>query len=92
MDEPIWSWRGLRWAHLLADDLDELHRFAHRLGIHRLSFQAPPMSSSPHYDITAFERRRALAYGAVACSRTEIVAIIHRKRTEDRWTRDRQAP
>ena len=76
VDEPIWRWSGLSWAHLLADDLDELHGFAHRLGIHRFSFQAPPRSSSPHYDITAFERRRALDYGAVACSRAEIVAII----------------
>lgn len=64
-NEASWTWRGLKWAHLLADDLDKLHRFAHRLGIHRLSFQAPPKSSSPHYDITAFERRRALAYVAV---------------------------
>ncbi len=83
VDEPIWRWRGLRWAHLLSDDLNELHRFAHRLGIHRLSFQAPPRSSSPHYDITAFERQRALAYGAIACSRAEIVAIIHSNRQND---------
>ena len=65
---------GAKLAHLLADDLDELHGFAHRLGIHRFSFQAPPRSSSPHYDITAFERRRALAYGAVACSRAQILS------------------
>jgi hypothetical protein len=80
VDEANWTWRGLKWAHLLADDLDELHRFAHRLGIHRLSFQAPPKSSSPHYDITAFERRLALAYGAIPCSRAEIVAVLRRNR------------
>src|SRR3954453_18037326 len=78
VDEAIWRWRGLRWAHLLADDLDELHRFAHKLGIHRSSFQAPPRSSSPHYDITAFERRRALALGAIPCSRAQIVAVLRR--------------
>ena len=80
VDEAIWRWRGLRWAHLLADDLDELHRFAHRLGLHRSSFQAPRRSSSPHYDITAFQRRRALAYGAIPCSRAQIVAVLRRSR------------
>ena len=80
VDAAIWNWRGLRWAHLLADDLDELHRFAHKLGIHRSSFQAPPRSSSPHYDITAFERRRALAYGAIPCGRAQIVAALRRNR------------
>ena len=94
VDEPIWTWRGLLWAHLLADDLAELHGFAHRLGVHRLSFQVPPLSSSPHYDITAFERQRALALGAVACSRSEIVAIIRNPRQEacDRMALGRQLP
>ncbi len=80
VDEPIWWWHGLRWAHLLADDIDELHWFAHRLGVRYTSFQSPPRSSSPHYDITGFERRKALALGAVSCSRAEIVAVIRRNR------------
>lgn len=80
VDAAIWTWRSLRWAHLLADDMDELHRFADKLGIHRSSFQALPRSSSPHYDTTAFERRRALAYGAIPCSRAEIVAALRRNR------------
>jgi hypothetical protein len=82
VDDPIWRWQGLSWAHLLADDLDELHRFAHWLGIHRLSFQAPPRSSSPQYDITAVERRRALTYGAVPCSRAEVAAATRRCRRQ----------
>src|SRR5262245_32094545 len=39
VDEAIWEWRGLKWAHLLADDTDDLHRFAAALGIHRTSYQ-----------------------------------------------------
>ena len=74
VDDAIWRWQGLRWAHLLADDIDELHRFAIGLGIHRLSYQGPPRTSVPHYDLTAYERRRAIAGGAIACSRDEIVA------------------
>ena len=80
VDDAIWGWRGLTWAHLLADDTDKLHRFAARLGIHRASYQGPPKTAVPHYDLTAYERRRAIAIGAIACSRTEIVVVVRRLR------------
>jgi hypothetical protein len=80
VDAPIWEWQGLKWSHLLADDIDDLHRFAARLGIHRGSYQGPPRTSVPHYDLTSYERQRALALGAIACSREEIVAIVRRSR------------
>jgi hypothetical protein len=80
VDAAIWDWQGLKWAHLLADDTDDLHRFAAMLGIHRASYQGPPRTSVPHYDLTAYERQRALALGAMACSRDEIVAILRRIR------------
>jgi hypothetical protein len=67
VDAAIWRWSGLKWCHLLADDLDELHRFAARLGIKRTSFQGPPRRAAPHYDLTGYERSRAIALGAVAC-------------------------
>jgi uncharacterized protein DUF4031 len=75
VDAAVWHWQGLKWAHLLADDTDELHRFAARLGIHRASYQGPPRTSVPHYDLTLYERHRA-----IACSREEIVAIVRRTR------------
>jgi Protein of unknown function (DUF4031) len=53
VDAAIWQWQGLKWAHLLAEDTDELHRFAMRLGIHRASYQGPPRTTVPHYDVTA---------------------------------------
>jgi Protein of unknown function (DUF4031) len=80
VDDPIWRWQGLKWCHLLADDLDELHRFAARLGIHRMSYQGPPKTGAPHYDLTGFERNRAIALGAKPCSREEIVAVFRRVR------------
>ncbi len=82
VDDAIWGWRGLTWAHLLADDTDELHRFASRLGVHRTSYQGPPKTAVPHYDLTAYERRRALACGAIALSRDEIVAVLRRVRRQ----------
>ncbi|MCO5057035.1 MAG: DUF4031 domain-containing protein [Rhizobiaceae bacterium] len=80
VDAPIWHWAGRRWCHLMADDIDELHRFAARLGVHRLSYQGPPRTAAPHYDITGMERSRALALGAIACSRAEIVSVLRRVR------------
>jgi hypothetical protein len=80
VDEPIWAWQGLRWCHLLADDIEELHRFAAQLGLQRSSYQGPPRTASPHYDITGFERRRALALGAHASGREEIVLAARRLR------------
>jgi hypothetical protein len=81
VDDAIWNWQGLRWCHLMADDVDELHRFAARLGIHRNS-QGPPRTSAPHYDLTSFERARAIALGAKPCRRAEIVAVFRAVRRE----------
>ena len=84
VDDAIWRWQGLQWAHLLADSIDELHRFAADLGINRLSYQGPPRTSVPHYDLTAYERRRAIARGAIACSRQEIVPVLRQARSVHR--------
>lgn len=82
VDDALWRWQGVRWCHLLADDIDELHRFAVSLGVHRGSYQGPPKTGKPHYDLTAFERDRALRLGAVSCSSEDIVSVLHRVRTK----------
>jgi hypothetical protein len=83
VDDAIWHWHGRRWCHLMADDVAELHGFAARLGLKPTSYQGPPKTAAPHYDITAFERDRALRLGAVACSRQEIVAVSRRIRVRN---------
>lgn len=80
VDAAIWPYAGRRWCHLLADDETELHRFAARLGIKQSSYQGPPKTSAPHYDITGLERDRAVRLGALECSREEIVAVFRRVR------------
>ncbi|HTQ82707.1 MAG TPA: DUF4031 domain-containing protein [Pseudolabrys sp.] len=82
VDEAIWTWQGRKWCHLVADDIDELHRFAASLGLHRLSYQGPPKTDSPHYDLTAFERCRAIAQGAEPCDRTAVVMLVRRLRRQ----------
>lgn len=83
VDAAIWKWVGHRWCHLLADDEWELHRFASQLGLKRSSYQGPPRTSAPHYDITGFERDRAVRLGAVQCSREEIVEVFRRVKVRD---------
>ncbi|WP_075997132.1 DUF4031 domain-containing protein [Salaquimonas pukyongi] len=80
VDDAIWRWKGRKWCHLMADGEAELHRFAHRLGIHRLSYQGPPKTAAPHYDITGLERDRALRMGALSISRREVVALYRKVR------------
>lgn len=84
VDDAIWHWHGRMWCHLLADSTDELHRFAALLGIHRSSYQGPPRTSKPHYDLTAWEQRLAIARGASPCGREEIIAVLRRVREAKR--------
>tara|TARA_B100001964_G_scaffold224555_1_gene271461 strand:+ start:278 stop:874 length:597 start_codon:yes stop_codon:yes gene_type:complete len=68
VDEAIWPWRGGRWAHLVSDQtIAELHDFAVRLGLRRMSFQGD------HYDVTAAARSEAIAMGAEAVGGRDLV-------------------
>ena len=90
VDDAVHPWRGERWAHLLADTLDELHAFAALLGIPRRAFQ--DRTSGAHYDVTAELRARAIELGAVPISRhldrVRMRAVIANARRQGR----REAP
>lgn len=87
VDAPHWRRWGLRWCHLVADSLDELHAFAARLGLPRLAFQQPPQTRFPHYDLAPWRRRRALSLGAVPVDRRAVVQ--HARRLLDEFERRR---
>ena len=84
VDDAVISWRGQRWAHLMADTLDELHAMAERLGMPRRAFQ--DKRSGAHYDLTEQLREQALRLGAVAISRhrdrDQVRAIIRIARSQ----------
>jgi len=84
VDDAVTLWRGKRWAHLMADTLDELHAMAARLGMPRRAFQ--DKSSGAHYDLTEELREQALRFGAVAISRhrdrDQVRAIIRIARSQ----------
>ncbi len=67
VDDAVHPWQGDRWAHLLADTLDELHAFAARLGLPRRAFQNK--TSGAHYDVNVALRAQAIGLGAVPISR-----------------------
>lgn len=68
VDNAVFPWRGRRWAHLMADDLGELHAFAARLGLPRHAFQ--DKRSGAHYDVDTALREVAVQLGATPVSRT----------------------
>lgn len=80
-----------RWSHLIADDQNELHAFAARLGLRRAWFQDPTRTGRPtarpgsraaenwHYDLTANKRVQAIRLGAVPISWRHSVEIINRR-------------
>ncbi len=67
VDDAVTLWRGQRWAHLMADTLQELHAMAAQLGLPRRAFQDRP--SGAHYDLTVELREHALRLGTTAISR-----------------------
>ncbi len=90
VDDAVTLWRGERWAHLMADTLDELHAFAARLGMPRRAFQ--DKTSGAHYDVTAPLRERAIALGAVAISRHADRDLVRRVIARARAQGRREAP
>jgi hypothetical protein len=65
-----------RWSHLLADDPDELHAMAARLGIPRRGYQRHRRSSAlNHYDLPESLRLQAIAMGAVAITWRELARL-----------------
>ena len=90
VDDAVTLWRGERWAHLMADTLDELHAFAARLGLPRRAFQ--DKTSGAHYDVTAPLRERAIALGAVAISRHADRDLVRRVIARARAQGRREAP
>ena len=82
VDDAVMPWRGQRWAHLMADTLQELHAMAAKLGLPRRAFQ--DKRSGVHYDVTIEMREQALRLGAIAISRhvdrEQVRAVIRNAR------------
>jgi 8-oxo-dGTP pyrophosphatase MutT (NUDIX family) len=85
IDQPIWPRHGTVFAHLISDtSLDELHAFAHRVGLHPRSFEGD------HYDVPQEQYTAVLAAGATSTTGSDVVrrliasGLRLRKRRGDR--------
>lgn len=65
--DPLMDWGGSRkfkWprsCHMFADNVDELHQLAHKIGLKREWFQDDHVQ---HYDLTPNKRKAAVEQGA----------------------------
>jgi len=66
------------WFHLVADSLDELHRFAATLGLPERAFHRG--ARHPHYDVPDDLRQRAISLGAMPISTRDAVRISRKLR------------
>jgi hypothetical protein len=66
-------------CHMLADDLEELHAMADKIGVQRKWFQP---KSTPHYDICKSKRDLAIKFGAVYVERGEVLELVKKYREQ----------
>jgi hypothetical protein len=72
VDTAIWPAHDRLWCHLISDtSVDELHDFAHELGIPERGFEGD------HYDIPDEYREQAIAKGAIPVTSREIVSALY---------------
>ncbi len=68
------------WCHMATDGpIEELHRFAERMGLSRSRLQHHRLV--PHYDLRPLGRERAIALGAIEVSSKELL-----RRTRRDWS------
>jgi hypothetical protein len=68
--------RDDRWSHLLADDPEELHDMAARLGIPPRGYQRHRRSAAlNHYDLPESLRLQAIELGAVAVTWRQLARL-----------------
>lgn len=83
--DDLFQAKGLWWCHMVCDDfsvegLAVLHQFAQDIGLPRRAFHDPSGHPRPHYDLRPHFREIALAHGAEALGRKELVAFLQRGR------------
>jgi hypothetical protein len=78
---PTKRWPYHSAAHLVADDVEELHEFAESIGLMRKWFQDKTI---PHYDVTCNMRAKAVRYGAIPITKKQLVERIQKHREESK--------
>ncbi len=74
------EFRGYKWCHMLADNLQELHNFAELIEVDKRLFHKN--ASYPHYDITTQMREVAIKNGAIVATRKQIIGAAKKLKVE----------
>ena len=74
------EYKGYKWCHMLADNLQELHEFAALIEVDKRLFHRN--ASYPHYDVTVQMRILALENGAIAADRKTIIKCAKKLKVE----------
>ena len=74
------EFRGYKWCHMLADNLQELHNFAELIEVDKRLFHKN--ASYPHYDITTQMREVAIKNGAIVATRKQIIDAAKKLKVE----------
>lgn len=83
--DPLMSHGGsskFQWpksCHMYADDLEELHEFAKKIGLKRQWFQGE--SRLDHYDLNSSRRSVAVSMGAIETDRRHVVKYMRPRKT-----------
>jgi len=77
VDLPFRPYGRMMMCHMLADNPDELHAMAARIGVQRKWFQEKKI---PHYDICKSKRELAVTLGAVEVDSEKVVELIWKYR------------
>lgn len=62
----------MKMCHMIADNLDELHKMAEAIGMRRSWFQDKGI---PHYDVCLMRRKKAIELGAIEVTSKQLVRI-----------------
>ena len=73
VDDAAIEWKGKERFHLVADSVEELHRFAASVQINRCWFHRG--AKYPHYDVTGKQRAAAIAAGAKPVTGRKLVLV-----------------
>ena len=73
VDNAFIDYKKKKWCHLSAQDINELHSFASKIGLKKTWFQEPPKTKYCHYDVTESKRVLAVKNGAIEITTRELV-------------------
>lgn len=81
VDDMAVNYRNMIMFHMLADNDEELHAMADKIGVKRIHHQKAGTVHS-HYDICKSKRAIAIQCGAVQIGRRQVAELLRKRRIQ----------